>query len=319
MKTNQLYQSMKGEATRKRVGRGSKTRTGYIFAAKHFTKVMQLQNIQCGRAGEVKNKHVRPYVDYCLENGLEVSTIRTTLSRIRGMCENVTITNKELGLDDVDYLGKHVAPSHDFIARCYDNIKDEGVKVLCTIQWYTGARNEELLLCVQSIDSWIVTLRLSGLIYMPHGTKGGKPRNIIIPHCFHEPLLNELWRAKEIMRLRGGYLLRGTNLDLSIKRYQDKMYRAGFKGVFSPHSLRSRFAQDLMADFERQGVPYKEAIALVSTSLGHGDGGDRCRWARNNYLIGWQGYGRHFHPKHHIKLLEKHYQRYGFIDEWAPR
>ncbi|MCR2697983.1 DNA-binding protein, partial [Salmonella enterica] len=41
---------------------------------------------------------------------------------------------------------------------------------------------------------------------------------------------------------------------------------------YSPHSLRYAWAQDAIRYYEEQGLSHKEALAVTSTDLGHGDG-----------------------------------------------
>jgi len=60
-----------------------------------------------------------------------------------------------------------------------------------------------------------------------------------------------------------------------MNRWRSQNSRAGLTGRYSPHSLRYAWAQEAIQHYRQQGFSQKEARALVSTDLGHGDGRGR--------------------------------------------
>lgn len=66
--------------------------------------------------------------------------------------------------------------------------------------------------------------------------------------------------------------------------WRGALSEVGLSGNYTPHSLRYAWAQDAIRHYLAQGFSDKEALALTSMDLGHGDG-------RGRYVV--QVYGRH--------------------------
>lgn len=63
-----------------------------------------------------------------------------------------------------------------------------------------------------------------------------------------------------------------AGIHLAIERYRNIVRDAGLVGKYAPHSLRYAYSIDAMKYHLEKGFSQKEAEALVSMDLGHGDG-----------------------------------------------
>ena len=69
-----------------------------------------------------------------------------------------------------------------------------------------------------------------------------------------------------------GKLVDKPDLHSAIERYRNIVKDAGLTGKTSPHSLRYAYSREATEYHMRRGFSQKEAEALVSMDLGHGDG-----------------------------------------------
>lgn len=80
----------------------------------------------------------------------------------------------------------------------------------------------------------------------------------------------------------GGKLVDKAGLRSAIDRYRNVAKDAGLTGKVAPHSLRYAYSQEAKVWHMKNGLSRKEAEAMVSMDLGHGDG--RAHYVFNVYL-----------------------------------
>ncbi|OWG22441.1 DNA-binding prophage protein [Klebsiella pneumoniae BIDMC 35] len=78
--------------------------------------------------------------------------------------------------------------------------------------------------------------------------------------------------ALNIAGKRDGHLIDNPDLKSAMDYWHNHLRDAGLTGEYSPHSLRYAWAQDAIQHYQEQGLSHKEALAVTSTDLGHGDG-----------------------------------------------
>lgn len=78
-------------------------------------------------------------------------------------------------------------------------------------------------------------------------------------------------QALAVAAAHNGRLIDKPDLKSAMNRLRSQTALAGLKGKHSPHSLCYAWAQDAMHYYQQQGVSNREASALVSMDLGHGD------------------------------------------------
>lgn len=113
------------------------------------------------------------------------------------------------------------------------------------------------------------------------GTKGYRPRKTEVQDTIavKKALENALTVAEE----RNGRLIDRPRLQQAMNYWRKEIAKAGLTGIYTPHSLRYAWTQDALRHYLAQGFSDKEALALTSMDLGHGDG-------RGRYVV--QVYGR---------------------------
>jgi hypothetical protein len=98
----------------------------------------------------------------------------------------------------------------------------------------------------------------------------GRPRDTTI--IKREETLKVLNFALKYTAEHNGKLIDKPSLHLAIERYRNIVREAGMIGEFAPHSLRYAYTQDVIELHLKKGFNVKEAQALASMDLGHGDG-----------------------------------------------
>ena len=133
-------------------------------------------------------------------------------------------------------------------------------------------RNEEAVQSVKSLRTWQQALKNGkDRVHVVFGTKGGRPREALVPDKAR--VLTLINKAIEYADKHNGYLINRPSLHSAKDRYINVMRRiGGFIHEESNHGLRYAYAQDVEKYYLSQGLSQKEAYALTSMDLGHGDG-----------------------------------------------
>ncbi|ABX23146.1 hypothetical protein SARI_03314 [Salmonella enterica subsp. arizonae serovar 62:z4,z23:-] len=113
------------------------------------------------------------------------------------------------------------------------------------------------------------------------GTKGHRPRETIIQDT--GAVKKALDNALAVAEQRNGRLIDLPSLQQAMNYWRKEIAQAGLTGIYTPHSLRYAWTQDALRHYLAQGFSDREALALTSMDLGHGDG-------RGWYVV--QVYGR---------------------------
>lgn len=267
--------------------RQAREKTLERFARWAYAKGYQLHTVS-----QIKDKHIGRYIEQRLTDQIDKRTLQNEMSAIRialrgagreRYADGETISNKSLGIDKASRIGtKAEMPAERFADEFLPlaTAKDEGVGICLELQRELGLREKEALMSVQSLKAWKEQLqRSTGEIHIVHGTKGGRAR-IALP-LDRERALTMVNRAQAIAEKNGGRLVNKPDLKSALARYSRVCYDSGMKGVCASHSLRYGYACDFLRRFHSMNVPEKEARAIVSGFLGHGDG--RGRWVAMVY------------------------------------
>jgi hypothetical protein len=134
----------------------------------------------------------------------------------------------------------------------------------------------------RSLKQWETGLaRGQSFITVRHGTKGGRVRDTFIPLPYRDRALTAVRAALEVMTGRR-YLVNAPTDRAAKQQVHGRFAALGLKGTDSGHALRRAFCRDNYEHYLGEGYSVKEALALCSRDLGHGEG--RGRWIWNNYL-----------------------------------
>lgn len=178
------------------------------------------------------------------------------------------ISNKALGIDGSSRKGTKQAATEQEYNEAVQlmTARDPGLVGCLKLERLLGLRSQEAIRSGPSLATWEAQLAQGEAVHVIFGTKGGRDR-------WAEPVgraaaLAAVREARTVAAGRRGHLLVGS-LKAASTFYRNEMHR---HCPITGHSLRYAYAQQLKANFMQRGYSLKEAKALVSISLGHGDG-----------------------------------------------
>lgn len=229
---------------------------------------------------DITVKHIEAYITARLEEGISKRTLHNHMAALRSVlteigkanfAESELISNKTLGLGGASRAGTKEAIPEAMYSQVLSRLRDPGVRAGLALCLHLGLRCEEMIRSVESLVTWEKTLsqgiRTLTIIF---GTKGGKKRDAVIVDV--PAALIAVREAIKVVEHQGGKLINRPNLKKAADTVTSKTKTAGMGGLHTVHSLRYNYAQSLKKWFISQEYTEKEAKALVSLSLGHGDG-----------------------------------------------
>ena len=240
---------------------------------------------------QIKTKHVLAFANFLRESDRTVRTIHNILASIRSAVraagknlENMRLVkNADLGLAPGSRKGtKEPIPDRVLfpllILLASSNL---ALFVALAFERFLGLRGMEALRSRESLITWRKQLDAGKALSVTFGTKGGKPRSVMI-HPRNLPWLRlALSAAMEVTKAGRSPLIHAPTLKQAVRHYRYECQKIGLIGKYAPHSLRYRFAIEMREYFREQGFSQREALARVSLNLGHGD--SRGRWVRMVY------------------------------------
>lgn len=257
------------------------------FAIWCWRRGYQLQDV-----ASIKVKHIKEYVDDQLNQGKSGRSIQNELAAIRKILRHLgrkqfadsrAIGNASLGISGTPRAGTKTAlPDHLHQSAISGLLAggEDGIAIVLSLERFLGLRGEEAIRSVPSLKTWIRSLPSTGKIRVVYGTKGGRPRDTRIPSALVQSALSAIDQAIDYTGQNDGKLIPGT-LKMAQSRYHRAVRSVGLIGECAPHSERYWFAARAFEGYRSQGFSEKEALAMVSMDLGHGDG--RGRWVKSTY------------------------------------
>ena len=259
---------------------------------KRLADYFQANNIQIKQVEHIKSKHIEGYIAYrqiqnigkrTLHN--EMSAIRKTLAQAGRdkLAYSERLSNKSLNIHNASRQGTKTAITneqyHDVVNTAIEkNLL--GIAAGLQVARYLGLRGEEVVQSIQSLKTWQKAINQGKeTVTVVYGTKGGRPRQTRIIN--HEKVKQVIDYAISIANQQHGKLIDKPNLKQAMTYWRNHTTALGLTGKISPHSLRYAYAQDGLQYYQEQDYSEKEALALVSMDLGHGDG--RGRYIKQVY------------------------------------
>ncbi|ECA5216041.1 DNA-binding protein [Salmonella enterica subsp. enterica serovar Bareilly] len=287
-----LEQEMKRLA--QQAGGSHKTVHDRIKLAQRFCERLVLaQNVQIRRMEQLKARHIEGYVRERLAQGITKRSLQNEMAAVRcilkqagrdRLAQSERLNNRSLGLSGASRNGtkQAITPEHYRDVLETARVKDPGMAAALELSRLMGLRSPEAVQSVQSLKTWRQALeRGDTRLTVVFGTKGGRPRETIILDAV--AVRKALDNALAVAEDRHGRLIDKPDLKTAMKYWHSQASGLGLAGVYSPHSLRYAWAQDAICHYLAQGFCEKEALAMTTMDLGHGDG-------RGRYVA--QVYGR---------------------------
>lgn len=183
------------------------------------------------------------------------------------------LSNDALNISGTSRDGTKVAITDDYFNQVVSAVreKDEGVACAIQLSRLLGLRTEETIQSVKSLLTWKKSL-INGdeKVRVVFGTKGGRPRDTTTIN--RQETIEVINKAIIYSAENNGKLIDKPSIHLAIERYRNIVRDAGLVGEFALHSLRYAYTQDVLQLHKKKGFSQKEAEALTSMDLGHGDG-----------------------------------------------
>lgn len=281
------------KALAKKAGGGFKTVDDRIHIVQRFSRHLRSLNIQIQRVEQIKVRHIECYVQARLAQDIGKRTLQNEMSALRKVLqqagrrqvvEHSRLTNKALGLAGASRNGTNRAITPEDYQQVLKVARDKDAGLAATLELarLMGLRSQEAVQCCQSLKTWKQSLeRGETRLTVVFGTKGNRPRETIIQDtgAVKKALENALAVAEE----RNGRLIDRPSLQQAMNYWRKEIAKARLTGIYTPHSLRYAWTQDALRHYLAQGFSHREALALTSMDLGHGDG-------RGRYVV--QVYGR---------------------------
>lgn len=275
----------KNLVTLARDGGGSfKTLHDRMKIADRFAERLKSMNVQIRDAKNIKPRHIEMYIKSRQEEKISIRTLQNEMSAIRSILraagktimadpEHEKLSNQALGISGASRDGTKVAipdsAYHDILEKV--GAVDKGAAAAMQLSRLLGLRTEETIQSVKSLKTWQKALNNGDeKVRVVFGTKGGRPRDATIIE--RDKLISAVNNAIQVAGENNGRLIDRPALHLAIEKYRNIVREAGLVGKYAPHSLRYAYTQDATNFHIKRGFSQKEAEALVSMDLGHGDG-----------------------------------------------
>lgn len=268
-----------------RQGGGSfKTVSDRMKIANRLADRLLQMNIQIRDASHLKTNHIEMYIKSRLLEDISKRTLQNEMAAIRSILRtsgktfmanpsHEKLSNDALSLSGTSRDGTKVAIPNDVFDSILEKVRevDRGVAIAMELSRLLGLRTEETIQSVKSLKTWQKAIvNNQDKLRVVFGTKGGRPRDTTIIN--KASLLRVVNNAIKIASDNNGKLIDKPELHLAIERYRNVVRDAGLVGKYAPHSMRYAYSQDATKLHKEQGFSKKEAEALVSMDLGHGDG-----------------------------------------------
>lgn len=268
-----------------RQGGGSfKTVSDRSKIASRFSERLATLNIQIRDVSHIKTKHIENYIRSRQDENISSRTLQNEMAALRSILSqggrNVLanpshekLSNQELNISGASREGTKVAISDERLKEIVLTVteKDRGIALGVQLARYIGLRAEETVQSAKSLKTWRKSLEAgNNNVRVVFGSKGGRPRDAtVFEKVKVVKLLNE---AIQYIEKNNGKLIDKPTLHQALDRYHNVLRESGMTGIHAPHSLRYAYSQDAVNHHLENGMSRKEAEALVSMDLGHGDG-----------------------------------------------
>jgi site-specific recombinase XerC len=237
----------------------------------------------------ITQKQLTKFVKERLDDGISARSIQNQMSHIRRALHTVgrsdfadsTCSNKELGVPSGTRIGSGKVVDPEIYAGAVTAAAPD-TRAWIEAMKELGLRQRELVRAGPSLQQWERQLEKGQPITLHDGSKGGRSRQICIPPERRDSALAAVRDLKEVAEAQGGRVVDSATLESACKQVGDRLAAVGLAGKNAGHSLRRDFAMQQYKHYTREGFSEKEALAMTSADLGHGDG--RGRWVYNNYI-----------------------------------
>ncbi|MDE9493717.1 integrase domain-containing protein [Xenorhabdus bovienii] len=280
--------------THARNGRGSfATVADRERIARQFLNFLKDNGIRLRQMDSLKAKYIECYIAERKANKISHRTLQNEMSALRTILrlagkpklaapDNPRLSNRILGIVGTSRTGTKTALMPAEFQAVFQQVeqKDRRVAAVMQLAYVLGLRTKEAVEAYKSLATWKKALENGHTaVRVVFGTKGGRPRQTLI--LDRAALQHAIAYAECEQAGRNGKLIDKPTVIQAIDRYRYIVRSVGLSGKKAPHSMRYHFAQQSGEHYKAQGFSEREALALASMDLGHGDG--RGRYIKQVY------------------------------------
>ncbi|WFQ79429.1 integrase domain-containing protein [Xenorhabdus sp. SF857] len=262
--------------------------------ARQFLNFLKEKGIKLRQMDSLKVKYIERYIAERKANSISHRTLQNEMSVLRSVLAqagkhkladpgNARLSNRALGIVAINRKGTKTALAPAAFREIFQQVeqKDRHVAAVMQLAYVLGLRTKEAVEAYKSLATWKKALENGQTsVRVIFGTKGGRPRQTTI--LDRAALQHAIaYAEREQAERGGGKLIDKPTITQAIDRYRYVVRSAGLTGNKAPHSMRYHFAQQSGEYYTAQGFSEREALALASMDLGHGDG--RGRYIRQVY------------------------------------
>ncbi|MEQ1961672.1 integrase domain-containing protein [Xenorhabdus khoisanae] len=261
--------------------------------ARQFLNFLKDKGIKLRQMDSLKVKYIERYIAERKASHISHRTLQNEMSVLRSVLAqagkhkladpgNARLSNRALGIVAINRKGTKTALAPAAFREIFQQVeqKDRHVAAVMQLAYVLGLRTKEAVEAYKSLATWKKALENGQTsVRVIFGTKGGRPRQTTI--LDRAALQHAIAYAEREQAERGGKLIDKPTITQAIDRYRYIVRSAGLTGKKVPHSMRYHFARQSGAHYTAQGFSEREALALASMDLGHGDG--RGRYIRQVY------------------------------------
>jgi Integrase/Phage integrase, N-terminal len=232
----------------------------------------------------LKAKDIRIYIDSQAAAGVGLRTLQNRMTHVRTalraigrgqLADSPQLENKTLGIHGASRNGTHRALTPEqytqVLAKADQVDVHSGFKACLMLQRELGLRAREAVQSGESLKGWLRALERGDRVQVTHGTKGGRARDT--GPVDQQRAIEAVKAAIAAFKTNGNRMVASTSLQGAMRAYGRFCEGMGLTGEHASHSLRCMYAQDrYTAHLAYTGGNRREALAMTSLDLGHGDG-----------------------------------------------
>lgn len=248
-----------------------------------FADYLKNHNIQVKHVDHIKTKHIEGYIQSRQAQGISKRTLQNEMSAIRRtfsqagrekLIKSERLSSKSLNIHNASRQGTKMAiTDKQFEAVINKAIEKDKEDIAAALQLcrYMGLRGAEVVRCNKSLKTWQKAINEGkDTLHVVFGTKGKRPRDTRIIN--REKVKQSIDNAIKIANRQNDKLIDKPNLKQAMDYWHDQAKALGLTGKIAPYSFRYAFSQNLTNYYLEEGYTEKEALAMTSKDLGHGDG-----------------------------------------------
>lgn len=232
---------------------------------------------------------VKAWVEHLRACGIKLANLNNKVSCLRALlaARGVDLVatriadSKALDLESRDRSGTKLPATDEIFETAIQKaleIGEVGFAHALRLERYLGIRGLEALMSTHQLkiyarDALKMHEDSIAEVHIKDGTKGARPRFVKPIRAYSTITLETILAAAKFSDSNNNVLVKGTSeptLKSARKRYHRLAKKVGLTGQYAPHSLRYRYATDKLVELYSDGVPLREALSVVSNSLGHG-------------------------------------------------